>query len=84
MSYPTVEELVTRYGYRQRDAELEVKRANCEHDYGDRCEQTRMGCVRTCLKCGQMLGLGGHCWELKAKREAAAASPPVGGAKGDE
>lgn len=65
MSYLTVEELVERYGYSRKEAETEVRRANCEHDFGDRCEATFMGCVRTCVRCGQMQGLGRHCWERK-------------------
>jgi hypothetical protein len=72
--YWTVEELVTEYGHSRAAAEQEVKRATCEHDYGKMCESTFMGCVRTCLKCGQMLGLNRNCWEhrtTKAKDDAA-------------
>lgn len=63
----TVEELMTEYGYSRTAAELEVKRATCEHDFGDRCMSSGLGigCYRTCLKCGQMVGLGRHCWEKK-------------------
>lgn len=66
----TVESLMTEYGYSRASAEQEVKRAYCEHEYGDRCESGFAGCFRTCQKCGQMMVLGGHCWELKKKREA--------------
>ncbi len=66
MSYPTVEELVTEYGYSREGAETEVRRANCNHDFGDMCETSPFGgCVRTCVKCGQMVGLGRHCWEKR-------------------
>ncbi len=58
---PTVEELVSEFGYTQEEAEKEVRRASCEHDYGDRCMSSFLGCYRTCLKCGQMMGLGRHC-----------------------
>lgn len=61
MSYWTVEELMTEYGYSREEAEQDVRRATCEHDFGDRCESTFMGCVRKCVKCGQMQGLGRHC-----------------------
>lgn len=40
---------------------LEAKRARCEHDYGNMCEATFLGCVRTCVKCGQKKGLGRSC-----------------------
>jgi hypothetical protein len=66
MSYPTADELVERYGYSRKAAEAEVKRANCEHDYGDQCMSTFMGCVRTCQKCGQKLGLNRNCWEHRS------------------
>ncbi len=54
--------------------ERQIQQHRCEHDYGDRCEVSPFGrcCIRTCIKCGQMVGLAGHCWELKEKREAAA------------
>lgn len=57
----TVENLVERYGYSRADAEREVKRATCEHDYGTMCESSFLGCFRTCVKCGQKMGLGRHC-----------------------
>ena len=66
MAYPTVEELVTEYGYTRAAAEQEVRRATCEHDFGDICMTTFMGCVRTCVKCGQKQGLNRHCWEHRA------------------
>ena len=69
----TVETLMERYGYSRAAAEREVKCANCEHDYGGMCESSFLGCVRTCQKCGQKMGLGGHCWELKERRERKAA-----------
>lgn len=55
-------------------SEQEIRRAQCEHDFGDRCEVSPFGkhCIRTCVKCGQKIGLGGHCWELKEQREAKA------------
>ena len=58
-----VDTLMRRYGYSRKAAELEVKRAACEHDYGDMCMSSFMGCVRTCVKCGQKMGLGRHCSE---------------------
>ncbi len=61
-----VETLMERYGYSRDAAEKEVRRASCEHDYGNMCETSFMGCVRTCVKCGQKMGLGRHCWEKKA------------------
>lgn len=60
-----------------RITERELDQYTCEHDYGDRCETVPFGrghCMRTCQKCGQKMGLAGHCWELKEKREAAAAA----------
>lgn len=67
MSYPTVKELVEQYGYSKEEAEREVQLANCKHDFGDMCQVAPFGggCVRTCVKCGQMQGLGRHCWEKK-------------------
>lgn len=56
-----VETLMTRYGYSREHAELEVRRAACEHDYGTMCESSFLGCFRTCVKCGQKMGLGRHC-----------------------
>lgn len=57
----TVETLMTRYGYSRAAAEQYVKRAACEHDYGTMCESSFLGCVRTCVKCAQKVGLGWHC-----------------------
>lgn len=56
-----VETLAERYGYSRAHAEQEVKRAACKHDYGTMCESSFMGCFRTCVRCGQKMGLGRHC-----------------------
>lgn len=54
-------------------SEQEIQRAMCEHDYGDMCETHPFGgCVRTCIKCGQMVGSNTHCWERREQREQAA------------
>lgn len=54
-----------KFGLSRERAEREVRIASCEHDYGDRCEASIFGCVRTCTKCGQKVGLNRNCWEHK-------------------
>lgn len=62
----TVDRLMTEYGYGREQAELEVKRANCKHDFGDMLDWTFMGCVQTCRKCGQKQCLPDHCGQHTA------------------
>ena len=62
----TVEKLMKEYGYERAQAEQEVKRANCKHDYGTMCTADFQGCHRTCQKCGQMLGIPGGCTPRKS------------------
>ncbi|AKU97036.1 hypothetical protein AKJ09_03700 [Labilithrix luteola] len=50
-------------------SEKEIQRALCEHDYGDMCQWTFMGCTRTCTKCGQMQCDPNHCGQYDAARK---------------
>jgi hypothetical protein len=41
--------------------DIETKQALCEHEFGTTCYASFLGCYRTCVKCGAMIGLGRHC-----------------------
>ncbi len=47
---------------------LDKLRAECAHDFGNMCEATFLGCVRTCVKCGQKQGLGRDCWKATQRQ----------------
>lgn len=60
--WETVDGLMTHYDYTREDAEREIQRANCEHDFGKMCEDNPLGgCIRTCQKCGQKQCLPAGC-----------------------
>jgi hypothetical protein len=52
-------------------SEHEIKRAFCEHDFGETWERSWLGCTQTCQKCGAMVGHPNHCGQADARRERA-------------
>lgn len=47
----------------------DIRRAKCEHAFGDTCYWTFMGCYRTCSKCGQRQVDPKHCGQHKGRSE---------------
>ncbi len=72
----TVDNLMEHYGYSRKEAEREVQRATCDHEYGPMAMRTFMGCTRTCTKCGQMTCEPNHCGQADERRTTSA--PPKG------
>lgn len=69
----TVEYLMHN-GYSREEAEREIQRANCTHEYapykgGTLCMWTAFGCSRTCVKCGQTTVDPNHCGQYVSQRQ---------------
>lgn len=71
----TVEYLMNA-GYSRAEAERDVKRASCTHEYapfegGTLCTFTAFGCSRKCVNCGQITVDPNHCGQSDAHKRNA-------------